>query len=230
MIFDLMEEVADTLRAESYFNDITVITEDVKDIEKEITVALGKIGICCVIITPKAGGVKHGVKPVYFGAVDFVVSVFELTAVNRYGTGSKKKALDVAEMVVATLHAHRPEGIAESIHVQEPAIQLVADRKLLIYDTRFGTMGGLNYAVPQVAAPVVTQDGGNATITCATPGAVLVYSTDGVTYPSPRNANGETPTAYFYTAPFATAGASSIKVRAWLPGYRQSALVTAAVA
>jgi hypothetical protein len=62
------------------------------------------------------------------------------------------------------------------------------------------------------ATPTIVIAGGDATITCGTAGAVIYYTTDGVTYPSLKNE------AQVYGAPVAIASGSTIFAVATLAG------------
>ena len=69
------------------------------------------------------------------------------------------------------------------------------------------------YEIPQCAKPVITISGGNVTITCATEGAAIHYTTDG----SPATSSSTT-----YTAPFAKGNISAIRAIATKAGYVNS--------
>ena len=70
-------------------------------------------------------------------------------------------------------------------------------------------------ATPAISESLITR---LATITCATDGAEIRYTTDG-TRPEWSST--------LYTAPVDTSAISQIKARAYLPGYRASQIATA---
>ncbi len=70
--------------------------------------------------------------------------------------------------------------------------------------------GVTTYNLPQCAKPVITISGGNVTITCATEGATIHYTTDG----TPANSSSTA-----YTAPFAKGSAATFRAIATKIGY-----------
>ena len=83
------------------------------------------------------------------------------------------------------------------------------------WSVRFTTSGGGTMEIPSVAKPEIAEDAGEVTLSCATPGAAIFYSTDGKR-PTPR-------TGILYLAPFATpASGTKLSVKAWLAGYLPS--------
>ena len=73
------------------------------------------------------------------------------------------------------------------------------------------------YNIPTCEKPVITVSGGNVTITCATEGAAIHYTTDG----NPATANSTT-----YAGPFAKGDASTIRAIATKAGYVNSSEAT----
>ena len=69
------------------------------------------------------------------------------------------------------------------------------------------------YEIPQCVRPVITVSGGTVTITCATEGATIHYTTDGTP------ATSSSPT---YAAPFAKGSATTFRAIATKPGYVNS--------
>lgn len=70
--------------------------------------------------------------------------------------------------------------------------------------------GVTTYNIPQCAKPVITISGGNVTITCATEGAAIYYTTDG----SPATSSSAA-----YTVPFAKGSATTFRAIATKAGY-----------
>ena len=73
--------------------------------------------------------------------------------------------------------------------------------------------GVTTYELPKCEKPVITISGGNVTITCATEGVAIHYTTDG----SPATSSSAT-----YTTPFAKGSATTFRAIATKPGYVNS--------
>src|SRR4051812_32367390 len=96
---DLQQGIADTLVADSYFTNVPVVTENVKEITSMIQQAISKIGVCCIVITPSASIASPDYPKPYYDNVRIVVRVFEQPTLNRGTNGLNKPALDMAEQV-----------------------------------------------------------------------------------------------------------------------------------
>lgn len=231
MLSDVVNDAEQTLAADPYFGNITLVTEDKGDIENQIQIALSKLGICVILLTPRATDSKPNIGKPYFDNILFIAQVTENVTLNRAHSGTGKKALDVCEHVVAVLKGHKPPNVSECLTCQKPTIQLQPNLSPLTYHVIFGTQGGIDYPIPVVADPVVVVTGSGSpktvTITCATPRALIVYSVvnNGVPnpYPNPRNANSGD--AFWYDAPISVATGKKLVCRAWLPGYIATKLV-----
>lgn len=226
-------QIVDRLSDDPYFDDITVLHQQIHNIQNEIDTAVASIGVCVVVVTPSADMRKtRDTKDPYFDAINIIVRVQENVIVNQdvASGGTGKSALAIAENVLAVMHSYKPDALSEAFTGVSPTIVIVdTPNGLLTYDVQLRTSGGIQYEIDQVATPVVSSVAGTVTITCATSHAILVYSLDGKP-PTPRKANAGTPTAYFYDAPFATTVGNTVKVRGWLPGYLTSELVSHTVA
>jgi hypothetical protein len=228
----IQNQMADVLLADPYFDSVPVIPESVGDIEREIEIALKKLGIAVIIVAPSANRGKTREAPgPYYDEISINCMVTENVLINRSANGTGKHNLAVAEHVAAILHLFKPDMVSETIYCDDPTIVLVPtkteERGLQVRMVRFKTAGGTKYDIPQVADPIVSVVTGTATITCATSHAVIVYSTDG-TPPSPRNTLSPK-TALFYDAPFAVTPGQKILCKAYLPGFLFSKVVTTIV-
>lgn len=233
MLLNVIQEAADTLLADPYFSNIAVVSEDLGDPQNEIDRYLTKVnGIGVQLITPRADILKPDKPGPYYDDIDFIASVWENVKLNRSATGTSKKALDVAETVSAVLHWHRPVNIAESIVAKRIVLFPDPTRRFLAYNVLFKTMGGIQYVIQTIATPtvqVVVNGNGTSTvtITCATANVAIYYTTavapQTPDYPSPLNAFGAFNS--LYTAPFVLTTGTLLRLRAWLPGYRPSAVV-----
>ncbi|MCX6994137.1 MAG: hypothetical protein NT011_13485 [Kiritimatiellaeota bacterium] len=98
------------IEGHTWFEDITVITEDKGNINNDIEVALGtitekhsKIGACIVLLAPIAkcehpGAPGPCIEPI------IVISVVEDVAINQGATGTGKSALQIVEMLMRRIH------------------------------------------------------------------------------------------------------------------------------
>lgn len=209
-ITEMQQGAADILAADPFFDDIPVITEKIKDIENQVDQAVGRIAVCCLVVTPVAI-ISHGNMPVYFEPVNLVIRTFENPTVNTTGKG----ALDITLQAIGLLHLVPPVSPAFETLVCK-GYRLGNDPRWLSYDAIFETKGGIVVPIPVVADPVVAYDSGlgSFSITCATPHASIFYST-GDPYPSPRSGT-------FYAGPVTMPKPVTVKARAWLPGYHAS--------
>lgn len=232
MLIEIIEYAADLLRADPYFSDIPVLSEDLGDPANSIDTYLTKrTGIGVIVMTPKAN-VKHQNLPgPYFEDIIFIASVWENVTLNRAadGSGTGKKALAVAETIAAILDK-KPSaaGVAETFTAMTPTIALVPNTSpFLAYNVLYRTNGGVDYQINKVATPVVTVSGATypktISIACATAPAYTFFTTDG-SYPAPLDGNGKQRTPY--SNQFTVNSPTTIKCRAWLPGMLASQLVT----
>lgn len=201
------------LIAEPYFSDIEVIRVDEKELDSRIEVAIGKIGLCVLILTPECK-VAHPDTPGPFWDIDCICQVWENTIINRSSSGTGKEASEVAEYIAATVHQKPAPGDNVFAH---KGINLVAKQEiLLVYDVGFSRAGGIELDVTQAATPGLVDNAGEITLTCSTVGASIFYTTNGKT-PGPQ-ATGAT----LYSAPFIVSSGTTVKARAWIWGYTVS--------
>ena len=213
--------VAARLASDPYFSNVTIVTENIGDIENKIQTAIAKLGVCVIVVTPSASMAAPDAPAPYFNNIKVLVRVVENVVLNRSASGANKPASDVAEIVASLLHQWTPDGISECIFLEEPSITLGNDPRLLSYDVRCRTQGGLSYTIPSTAQPVIVLTGSSypqtATITCATAGAAIFYTLDG-TAPIPRN-----PSAFLYNGVISGIAAGTvIKAQSSLWGYNVS--------
>jgi hypothetical protein len=226
LLTSLQQQCADRLLADPFFANVPVLTERIRDIESEITAALGplngqggKTGLVAIILTPTASVNFENVFGPFFDDIKIVVRIVENVPVNQDpDTGTNISAADAAEKICALLHHFQPDSATGPVLAQRPGITLANDPNYLSYDCRFKTAGGLTSVPPQVATPVLAKNSGAVTLTCDTPGAAMFYTLD-ASNPMPRN-------GAFYTAPFTPAPAQTLNVRAFLAGYLTSPLAT----
>lgn len=209
------ELIESMLLAEPYFDDITVLRFDKGDIQNQVDVVIGRVGICALILTPKMT-VRFKDTPGPFFEINTSVEVIENVIINRSGSGTNKSAPEVAEYVAATVH-HSPapgDNVFGAQSVELTGIgQNERNQVVITYAVDFISEGGLALDVNQTATPILTGTS-TITITCATVGASIFYTLDGKN-PGPQ-------TGTLYTAPVAISSGTTIKARAWIWGYTVS--------
>ncbi len=142
------------------------------------------------------------------------VLIGENVTVNRYG-GTGKKASDVAEEVAAACHLKYYDVTTNEVILATVVEMADKSGDELVWATNLKTSGGVTSSQPTVETPVIADNGsGEITLTCATQGAAMFYTTDG-SFPSPRNGT-------FYTAPFAVSSGTQVRVTGWLAGFTVS--------
>lgn len=228
MLIEIIQEAADTLRADPYFSNIPVLAEDLGDPANSIDDYLTKrTGLGVIIMTPKASVTSPNLPGPYFENIVFIASVWENVALNRAAdsTGTGKAALAVAEVIAALLHLHKPTGVSETLTPMQPTIALIPNTKpYLAYNVLYKTDGGVSYPVNKVAdvVPSVVDHGdGTKTVSlaCATPYAYIFFTTDG-SYPAPLDASGVQRAPYSIS--FTITSPVTLLCRAWLPGFLAS--------
>lgn len=208
-------DFAARLAADAYFSDITVLSQFQGVTENDISRALGtltkkdgKAGACAIVLMPdlKPDGANTP-GPLY--VIHAVVQVVERPLVNRGATGTGKSAESIGQRVRQLLH-HFNNGLGTTYNFDgmEPIPRGVGE---ISYGVAFTRKAGDDDLI-KVRTPKITASAALApatiTITCATSGAVIHYTTDG-TPPSPNN-----PTALPYSAPFNQATAATIRAAA----------------
>lgn len=221
----IQEELADRLRADDFFSDITVLTERSGQIQNKIDIALkvvtsqdGKIGIAVVV-----GGFDADVDGAdapgpHFSNSTTDISIIENVTFNEGEQGTKKPAVDVALRVAQVLHHYRPEGIGQTVFMTgKDVIEHLGE-------VRPGEIGySVEIFIPldndildKVLAPVITPDAGavplQITIVTPTAGADIFHTIDD-SYPSAKNTN-----ATLYSSPFTLATKGRLRAVAHLTG------------
>lgn len=233
MLIEVVQYAADLIRADPYFSNVPVVSEDLGDPANAIDTYLTKrTGIGVILMTPKANVKHQNIPGPYFEDIIFIASVWENVPLNRAAdnSGTNKTALAVAEHICALLNLQPSgAGVAETLTALSPTIALVPNTApYLAYNVLYKTEGGVNYAVQTVAeisSTIVDNGDGTATVSLATatPYAYIFVTTDG-SYPAPLDASG-VPRAP-YSAPITVTSPAKILARAWMPGYLASKLKT----
>ena len=226
VLSSIQQQCADRILADPMFAPVTVLTERIADIDSEIARALGplnggtgKTGLVVVIRTPLATVHFENVFGPFFDDIKVIARVIENVTVNQDPTtGTNVAAADAVERICGLLHHFQPDSANGPITAHRPSITLNKDPGHLSYDCHFKTCGGLSSVPPQAATPVILENSGTITLSCATAGAAMFYTLD-ASNPSPRNGS-------FYTGPFTPGTGLTLKVRAWLAGYLASETAT----
>ena len=209
-----------------YFAQIAVFAEHKGVVQSEIDRTLsvinargGKLGACVIVLmatlvgdSPNAPGPRSKVR------ID--VQVIDYPVINLSADGTGKSCSQIAEQVRMLCHQYRDgSGSIFTFSAQQP-VKLEDGQNCFVVS--FERLAGDSPA-PKVANVVASPASGAApqtvTLTCATAGAAIYYTTDG-SYPSAANA-----AATLYSAPFAQAVAATIRAAASKSGYRQSDVV-----
>jgi hypothetical protein len=166
----------------------------------------GKIGACIVVLMPSlVSQSPNSPGPLY--NIRMTVQVIEQPLFNLGDTGTGLSAEQIAQHLRVLFHLFaNGHGGTYVFDGMEPIA--VADGQIS-YGVSFARKAGDGSAA-KVATPEIAADAGtapaNITLTCATAGASIYYTTDGSSYPSSANAN-----ATLYTVPFAQATAATIR-------------------
>jgi hypothetical protein len=213
----LRDAIKAAMEADPYYFDIPILNERIQDIDAKIdeTVAMTG-GVCIVLVVPKVGGALPNILGANFSDIGVTARIIESLNLNDTG----KAALDIAVYTVSLL----PQLIFDTLPMKlkpsttDPAIALANDPRGLTYDANFNTEGGTRLEIPRLADVTINvTDLAAIALVHATPGAAIFYTTD-LSYPAPRN-----PAAHLFLAPFSSPSGSTIRARAWLPGYLPSA-------
>lgn len=230
----LETEICDRLLADSWFAasrqlpdssyvTIPVIPAESGDIDTMIAKSIGEIGICVTVKVVEAKVSKTDVGGVYFDPIEVVILVAENVMLNRGDTGTQKTGKATTLRAAALLSLWKPASLSCLLTANEAGYKQVDDDGGLVqHNFRLKAQGGLSVTLSQVATPVITGDGSpSAVLTCATPGAAIFYTING-RHPAPLSGT---------LAPAdgnigAVADNTTLKVRAFLAGYRDSNIAT----
>jgi hypothetical protein len=141
----LQNSVVAAIRADPWFARITVLSEQIGDIENQIQRSLSKLGICAIVLTPGAS-VKYADAPgPLLDPLTVAIDIVELVLTNRGNSGSKQPASDVAERIAWLLHhpndPERSPPMSNRLIVRK--ISLIPDKQFLVYRVELETTGAL---------------------------------------------------------------------------------------
>lgn len=237
----------DYLKTDEDFRRICILTDDALDISTAAETALFQDLTAANLITPaqtdileKRGAViviqalggrtpDDNLQGAHFLPANVVFTVIENPEINRASGGFGEAGLDIAETLLdVMIKFQSAEQPGAHFHPAERGIERSDDVEngLIIWDVFMRVNGGSEDTQAFVATPVITESATlEATITCATGGAVIYYTTDetrpmfqGVGY---ANNNGT-----LYTGPITLVGESTVKARAFVESLRASLIAT----
>lgn len=230
VLTNIIQECADEVAALEWFEDITVLTEDIGDLQNEVTKALGvmnvaggKVGTFVLFVFESARLERQTDFGPVFGGIKLSARVIEEPTLNRGDAGTGKITRETAEKLAAALSLFTPASGNGPVLLEDPAIEPIAfllpsqPDPMPGHEVRFTVPGSLAIVKTKCVAPAAVNNAGLWTMTCDTPGAAIFYTTDGKN-PRPGHA--------LYTEPVALPGGATLKMRAWLAGFLTSAIVT----
>jgi hypothetical protein len=214
------QEIKDQLEAIPFFDVVNIVTEDAKDIDAEISKALGtltekggKMGVVVILLTARAKMDGRGEFGPVFSEIVHLLRVLEDPMVNRDVNGTGKVSTEVAEQICAALNGFKPVT-ANGPLIAHDDLKPADDPNYPGHDVAFVTSGSLDIELPQIDTPEIEDTAGTISMSCGTDGAAIFYTTDGKK-PAPR-------TGTLYLAPFEPGPGVTVKARAWLAGFLAS--------
>jgi hypothetical protein len=221
-IFYLLQtDVKERLENDAFFSDVKVLLKRDGVTEQEVEIATGpqskkagKTGACCIVIMPEIPDTEgEGPGPSF--PIEISVQVVEAPATNDLASvGTGKKAERIAFNVLNLLHLYSPFHLGSTL----------VSRKRPIRPFEIGRSDWVSYLVSlemrsscdrtnKVANPNISVVGTTVSLTCATVGAFIYYTTDG-SYPGAANAE-----AVLYAAPFEAAPGTMVRAVAYLANF-----------
>lgn len=214
---DLRDAVQALMEADPFYAPIEIVSERLKDLEEKINETVATAGgIAILLVTPSFENVLTDVRGAHFDDVKMVARVLENTRSNDTGLA----ALDVAIHTAALWSQLKPDALANPLKLQ--SVVLGNDPRFLAWDVTASTSGGTALDIPRLAdvglgdppgKPPVMDGSVSKVLTHPTPGAVIFYTLDG-SAAVPRN-----PSAAVFTTAFTAPSGTTLRARAWLPGF-----------
>lgn len=212
---DIRDAVKALMEADPYYFDIPILTERLQDLDAKIdeTIELAG-GILILLVVVSLGSPLPNLPGAHFDDVKLVARVIE--NLNLNGTG--KGAQQIAVYTAALWSQLSPDALAARLKLE--GVDLGNDPRGLVFDTTASTRGGTQIEIPKLSDLTIDSSDLDAialALAEATPGAAIFYTKNGST-PAPRN-----PAGFIYLDTFNADPGSTVRARAWLPGYIPSA-------
>jgi len=227
-------ELQARLEADEYFGDIPVVVAEEGNVAQElarkqavITEKSGKRGVAVVVLQVLADDPYPNVA---FGSLALrpAFQVVENVELNRDANGTGKSARQVARRIRDVIKPLRLAGLTTEFAPDRPCIEPVEIAGELggvvkAYQVNFITYEADSEAVEMVSEPQFGQEGGAFTLSCATAGAEIWYSTDD-SYPAPGR-----PGSAKYEGPVSVSGELTVRAAAFKAGLIGSSVARATI-
>src|SRR5438093_692836 len=221
LLQSLRDEVADFLATDTYFWEAPTVPvlgrvdkQQFNELQLSIYTKL-KLAVTVQIGAAKPAPNGTAVPGPFYDYVELEAHCFE----NRNLNDTTKTVERLSDIVAAVLQNYVPAAANGPLLFQGNDAMPTGDPGKVLRIVRFRAKGGLSYNPAVVATPVIDNALLTVTITCATSGAAIYYTTD---ESIPTNTNGT-----LYTTPFDAAGDGVIiKARAYRSAMRASLVAT----
>lgn len=231
---NIQRDIHGRLVQDEYFADVLVLLADPKDEQEAAALeasieeqlfgqASNEFGAGVVVVVPRVGAdVPNADLPGPRLMAVPQVRVFEDDAANMGPTGAGKPSEEVALQVLNVLHHFYLQNLGTTLLADDQAIEPTQENGRNGQNVFLRIEIGLQPPT-KVALPVVSGTASAVTISCATEGATVRYTTDG-SYPHARNAAAER-----YTAAFTVTSGSTVRAVATKDGLQASNLGAAII-
>jgi len=192
IIDQLPSEFVARLKTNRFFDDIVVIPAEKGDIASEYAVAQaaiadasGKRGVAVIVLQVVADDYSNNLS---FGPMVLrpAFQVIENVELNNDDSGTKKSARKVARKIRDVIKGCNLMGLVQDMRTAKPCIEPVqvkdAPSTVISYQVSFECLEVSTENLTQVQMPAIDPGTSRATpqviLACATPGAVIWYTTD----------------------------------------------------
>ena len=217
LIRDVMTQVRDRLQAHADFADVEILVADEGNIENEIARVVNKLGAFAVIMIEEVGNRQDDTPGPIFDPINIRIEIGENRSLA--GASADPLAAGLTETAAGLLHQWKPDNLETCLRPGRPLLSMEAAEGVVIWTLRMEAVGAVAITLSTVATVSASRAAGQITLTCATAGAAIYYTTNGRA-PSPR-------VGTLYTGPFADP-ATTVRAKAWLAGYHSSPITTLA--
>jgi len=135
----------DRITGDDWFEGFAIVQEDKGDIEKQISIAVGRVGICILILMGRAWCRRPNIPGPYFDEVEYVIEIAENALINRGDNGTGKTAREAAHRICNLVHQHTPSGLSTCFICAPEAIRLADNPNgaTVTYHCTFNIQGGI---------------------------------------------------------------------------------------
>jgi len=220
ILTDLQEDLQARLEADEYFVDIPVILADAGNVSAEVDKVMagqnakgGHTGAAVIVEQIDA---EDDMANVPTGPLDLhlefiVIENREINVNSKTGTG--KSALAIARRIHRVMKLFTAGGRCHCLVVERPCIAKAPEYDPYVaYLVRFRTQEADPDTFTYVQTPVMSFGSNQVTLTCATVGAEIYYTTNG-DYPTPQNSQ-----ANLYSAAFTLTEETTVRASAYYTG------------